>query len=70
LPTTDERRALKILREKLPDNADLVGQFLDFLRERHQNKGWTNLFPTPEDLANEFLKWNSSRSPLGVNKCS
>jgi hypothetical protein len=48
---TDERRALKILHEKFPDSINLVGQFIDFLRQRKSK------YSKPEEIASEFLEW-------------
>jgi hypothetical protein len=57
----DERRALKILHEKDPEDVLLASRFIDFLRHKNFQTGQkykgTGKFDTPEKIAEDFLVW-------------
>jgi hypothetical protein len=52
---TDERRALKMIREKTEnvENQWVGAQFIDFLRETRQ----PHIFRTPQQLVVDFGEW-------------
>ena len=70
---TDEKRALNILHDKDPEDNTLAGRFMDFLRCRKRTKEFMISrrevkqslpdFPTPQELADEFIVWQE-RNPI------
>jgi len=69
---TNEKRTLKILHDKFPEDITLIDRFIVFLRCRKQAKEFMidsreerrSLpdYPTPQELTDEFLVWQE-RNP-------
>ena len=68
----DEKRALKILHDKYPEDKTLTGRFIDFIRQRNvlmigrKYKG-TAKFCKPEQIAEDFEVWQEQLKNLMRN---